>query len=136
MDNARALAGRLRERARYDTAVDPLKLLIEAADLLDRLAAPEGVGLTRFELVHRPTRTTMEPSERGTYVRHQDAAAVIADKNAEAKHWHECWMAEQDLRDKDWAERDALKAALDEAIVKMDSVIRAVLSPASEGKDE
>jgi len=92
MDDARALAGRLRRRADhalkdhtfvcYNYAVTDATLDREIADYLDRLAAPEGVGLTRYELVHRPTRTTMEPSERGNYVRHQDAAAVIAGLEA------------------------------------------------------
>ena len=108
MDNARALAGRLRERARYDTAVDPLKLLIEAADLLDRLAAPEGVGLTRY------TRAAPDiPCVDGEFVRYEDAAAAIAAAS-ERVHYAEgtadLAMTHRDVAE---AERDALKAALE-----------------------
>lgn len=85
---------------------------------LDRLSAPvEGVGLTRYRITDRTYQAVgkvicADIDPEGKWVRHDDATAALAAKEAEAKHWHECWMAEQDLRDKDRAERDARKAAL------------------------
>jgi hypothetical protein len=98
MDDARALAGRLGDAMiahvkqvlrDYDIPDDTIANDPEIASTtrevvtsaIDRLAAPEGVGLTRYELVHRPTCTTMEQSERGDYVRHQDATRTIAERD-------------------------------------------------------
>lgn len=86
MDDARALAERLRERAAnhlgefYTAAVDRV-LDLAAADLLDRLAAPEGVGLTRYSIV----RGFLHEDVDGEWVRHEDAAMLFAAARAASR---------------------------------------------------
>ena len=117
MTDARALAGRLAEWI-VDYASMGATLGDQVAEVerglrhdfpeIDRLSAPEGVGLTRYswafsapiEMVH------------GEWVRYADAAAVIAAEKARAdasanyaEILHGRWLAAE-------AERDALKAAL------------------------
>lgn len=131
MTEAKTLAARLRERARFDTAIDPLKLLVEAADYLDRLSAPEGVGLTRYswafsapiEMVH------------GEWVRYADAAAAIervkasgrtlisigAEAAIEASDSAEAWKARAEA-----AEASVAAARAEAADVKLADLIAAL----------
>ena len=91
MDDARALAGRLRAMAaepwKHDGGSwpDPMR---EAADLIDRLAAPEGVGLTRYKLDAYIRAIDYEPAAdgeidpNGEWVRHEDVAPLLAAARA------------------------------------------------------
>lgn len=87
MDEARALAGKLRDCGNdpmwADHAEVPKSWCLAAADLLDRRAAPEGVGLTRYDLwISTDDTIEKEESSAGEWVRHEDAAAIVSYERA------------------------------------------------------
>lgn len=77
---AKTLAGRLREIAETPLFGIIADEMTEAADLIDRLAAPEGVGLTRYAKVS----DAMVEQRDGQWVRHEDAAAAVVAEKARA----------------------------------------------------
>lgn len=105
MDDARALAGRLRAMAaepwKHDGGSwpDPMR---EAADLIDRLAAPEGVGLTTTAHERDQWRYSANPFTV------EDKERLLRDFNRVVASLLKSNMERQAAE----AERDALKAAL------------------------
>lgn len=82
MTDPKALATRLRQ------GPITVKDLDAAAAYLDRLSAPEGVGLTRYATYgvvddDGNPDTVVRADPEGDWVRHEDAAAVIAAKEEE-----------------------------------------------------
>lgn len=104
MDDARALAGRLRAMAaepwKHDGGSwpDPMR---EAADLIDRLAAPEGVGLTTTAHERNQWRYSANPFTV------EDKERLLRDFNRVVASLLKSNMERQAAE----AERDALKAA-------------------------
>ena len=105
MDDARALAGRLRAMAaepwKHDGGSwpDPMR---EAADLIDRLAAPEGVGLTTTAHERNQWRYSANPFTV------EDKERLLRDFNRVVASLLKSNMERQAAE----AERDALLTAL------------------------
>jgi hypothetical protein len=132
--DARALAGRLRYLAdellrRGEVTKNEADEMRASADAIDRLAAPEGVGLMRYSIsaAGRDSETD-EPwarfveSDDGEWVDAEDAAVAIAAEKARADEADAKLLKSVEvnliaIREKNAAEaeRDALKAALETA---------------------
>ncbi len=120
---------------------------------IDRLAAPEGVGLTRYTMSADTLIFTASPA--GEWVRHEDAAAALA---AERKHRERAEkrcanldealddaagsVADESRRVREYwqrklttaeAERDALKAALAPVLASLVAAISVLERSAEEG---
>lgn len=94
MSTHKELAGRLRERMKLRYAGDckcgncqliPADLVAEAADLLDSLSPPDGVGLTRWEFwTTAGGDLDFGVQEDGDWVRYEDANAALAAEKERA----------------------------------------------------
>ena len=116
MDDARALAGRLREIAETPLFGIIADEMTAAADLIDRLAAPEGVGLTRYTAWLDGRAILSDPTGEwvlGEFVRHDDAIAALATEKTRADEHVAANVRMASKLIATETERDTLKAALD-----------------------